>query len=61
MKPDFIKSEADYKASLARIEEIFDAAPNTPDSHELDLLTTLVESYEVKVYPIDLPEKSCSN
>ena len=29
MIPKLIKTEAEYKAALARIEEIFDARPNT--------------------------------
>jgi len=57
MKLNIIESEADYKSALARIEEIFDAVPNTQAGIELDLLVTLVESYESKMYPIDLPER----
>ena len=29
--------------------------PNTPEFDELDILTTLVEAYEEKHYPIALP------
>lgn len=43
-----IRSEADYKAVLARIEEIFNAKPGTPDGEELDRLVTLVERYEMR-------------
>jgi HTH-type transcriptional regulator/antitoxin HigA len=56
MQPRLIKTEADHAAALARIEELFAAAPGTPEGDELDLLVTLVELYEEKAYPIDLPD-----
>ncbi len=55
MKPKLIKTDSDHKAALARIEAIFDAKPGTPAGDELDLLTTLVELYEEKTFPINLP------
>ena len=55
MKPKLIKTEADHQAALARIEAIFDAKPGTPEGDELDLLSTLVEMYEEKAFPIRLP------
>ena len=56
MKAKLIKSKKDYETALARIEEIFAAKPGTPEGDELDLLVTLVEIYEEKEYPIDLPD-----
>jgi len=56
MKPKLIKNENDYEAALARIEEIFDARPDTPEGDELDLLVTLVEMYESIRFPVDLPD-----
>ena len=56
MKPKLIKTKSDYEASLARIEEIFDAKPGTPEGEELDLLVTLSALYEEKEFPIDLPD-----
>jgi HTH-type transcriptional regulator/antitoxin HigA len=56
MKPKIIKTKKDYKAALARIDEIFDAAPGTPEGDELELLSTLVELYESKAFPIELPD-----
>lgn len=55
MTPKLIKTEADHKEALARIEEIFDAKPGTPEGDEFELLVTLVEMYEEKAFPIDLP------
>ncbi len=45
-----------YEATLKRIEALMDAELNTPDGDELDLLTTLVEIYEEKHFPIGLPD-----
>src|SRR6202011_3054943 len=51
MKPKVIKTEAEYKATLARIEAIFDAKPGTAKGDELELLLLLVETYEDQTYP----------
>ncbi len=51
-----IRTEEDYEAALARIEEIFDAEPNTPAADELEILASLVEVYERTNYPIELPD-----
>lgn len=51
-----IRTEADYERALAEIERLFDAAPNTPESDRLDVLTTLVEAYEMHHYPIPEPD-----
>ncbi len=51
-----IKTEEDYHRALARIDELMDAEPNTPEGDELELLVTLVELYEEKKYPIDMPD-----
>ena len=37
-----IRTEADYDAAVARIGELMDAAPGTPEGEELDLLGDLV-------------------
>jgi len=51
-----IKTEADYDAALAEIEQLFAAEPDTPDGDRLDLLTTLVEAYEAHMHPIAAPD-----
>ena len=50
-----IKTDDDLRAALARIDEIFDAEPGTPESDELDVLAVLVERYEDDHYPIGPP------
>jgi HTH-type transcriptional regulator / antitoxin HigA len=51
-----IKSEADYKLALKRLEEIFDALIGTSESDEADILGVLVDEYEKKHYPIEAPD-----
>ena len=51
-----IKSEANYDSALAVIDNLMGAAPNTPESDELEILVTLVEAYEAKHWPIDAPD-----
>src|SRR5210317_258926 len=54
LKP--IKTEADYRAALKRLEEIFDAKIGTPESDELEILGLMVDNYENKHYPIEAPD-----
>jgi HTH-type transcriptional regulator/antitoxin HigA len=51
-----IKNEDDYQAALREIENLFDAAPDTPEGDRLEVLTTLVEAYEERHYSIPLPD-----
>lgn len=51
-----IKSEADYKLALRRLEEVFDAPVGTSESDEADVLGILVDEYEKKHYPIEAPD-----
>jgi antitoxin component HigA of HigAB toxin-antitoxin module len=46
-----IRSEIDYQQALQEIESL----PNTPEFDRLDVLSTLVESYEKRHFPIELP------
>ena len=55
-----IKNEKQYKAMMARIDEIFlSTDENTPADDprllELDLLSSLVEEYEQEHFPIETP------
>ena len=42
--------------SIKRIEELWGARRDTSEGDEFDLLCTLVESYEMKHYPIAPPD-----
>jgi len=51
-----IKTKANYQAALKEIEMLMDAKPRTPKGDRLEVLVTLVEAYEAKHYPLDLPD-----
>lgn len=51
-----IKTEQDYQMALQRLEEIFDAKPNSKEGDELEILSILIEKYESKNFPIDMPD-----
>jgi HTH-type transcriptional regulator/antitoxin HigA len=51
-----IRSPADYEATLDEIAALMSAEPGTPEADRLDVLTTLVEAYEVANYPMDPPD-----
>ena len=50
-----IRSEADYEAAIARIDDLMDAQSGTPEGEELDVLTDRVELYEAKHVPMGFP------
>ena len=52
-----IKTDADYRAVLKEIEMLMTAEPDTAEGEKLDVLVTLVEAYEKKHYPLDLPDQ----
>ena len=53
-----IRTEEDYQAALREVSAYFDnePAPGTTDGDRFEILLTLVEAYEAKHYPIDLPD-----
>ena len=51
-----IKTDADYRAALKEIETLMSARSDSPEGEKLDVLATLVEAYEHKHYPLDLPD-----
>jgi HTH-type transcriptional regulator / antitoxin HigA len=56
MKIKPIKTEADYEAALKEVEHLFNIKPGTPGADRLEILTTLIESYEEKHCSIPLPD-----
>ena len=50
-----IRTEADYAAALARVDELMDAEFGTPEGEELAVLVDLVELYESKHVPMEPP------
>ena len=53
-----IRTEKDYRAALRVVSTLVDQdpSPETPEGERLDVLSTLIEAYERKHHPIDLPD-----
>ncbi|ORE90239.1 hypothetical protein [Aurantimonas sp. 22II-16-19i] len=53
-----IRGEADYDWALAEIEHYFRDEPErgTPEAGRFDVLSSLIEAYEAKVWPIEAPD-----
>jgi HTH-type transcriptional regulator/antitoxin HigA len=53
-----IKTDDDYKAALREVSAFFDnePVPGSAEGDRFEVLITLVEAYETKHYPIDLPD-----
>ena len=51
-----IRNEKDHRKALTRLEALWEAAPNTPEYDELEVLTTLVDAYEEQHHPIAPPD-----
>lgn len=51
-----IKTDTDYRAALKEVETLMMAEPNTPEGEKLDILVTLIEAFERKHFPLDLPD-----
>ena len=51
-----IRNRRDYEAALRVIETLMTAKAGTAEGDRLDVLTTLVEAYEAKHFPLDLPD-----
>lgn len=51
-----IKTKRDYRRALKEIEGLMDAKRGSPEGDRLDVLVTLVEAWEARHYPLDLPD-----
>ncbi len=51
-----VKTDADYQTALKEIESLMAAEPDTPDGEKLDVMVTLIEAYEAKHFPMELPD-----
>ena len=47
-----IRTEQDYEDALQEITQLFNAPVGSPEADRLDVLTTLVEAYELQHYPM---------
>lgn len=51
-----VRNEIDYQATLAEIDQLFNATPDTPEDARLEVLLTWVEAYEEVHYPLNMPD-----
>ncbi len=51
-----IRTRRDHRRALKEIEGLMNTRRGTPEGDRLDVLVTLVEAWEAKHYPIDLPD-----
>lgn len=56
MKIKPIKTEQDYEKALDRLDAIFDAAPDTKEGDEAEVLSMLIDNYENIYHPIEAPD-----
>lgn len=52
-----IRTDQDYRAALKEVSALFDhePEPGTPEGDRFDVMVTLIEAYESKRFPVDLP------
>ena len=52
-----IHTDQDYRAALKQVSVLFDnePEPGTPEGDYFDVMVTLIEAYEAKQFPVDLP------
>ena len=55
-----IRDEPAYREALQEIAVLMETDPalGTPEGDRLDVLSTLVEAYEARTFPMDLPDPS---
>ncbi len=51
-----IRTNEDYQSTLREVESLMSAELGTPEGERLDVLVTLVEAYERRHFPLDLPD-----
>jgi HTH-type transcriptional regulator/antitoxin HigA len=51
-----IKSDSDYRSALVEVEGLMMSGPDTPEGEKLDVMITLIEAYEAKHFPMELPD-----
>lgn len=52
-----IHTDEDYRAAIKNVSVLFDnePEPGTPEGDYFDIMITLIEAYESKRFPVDLP------
>lgn len=55
-EPKPIRNEADYELALEAMRNLWGAQPGTPERDRLGVWATLVDDYETRHFPIDMPD-----
>ncbi|WP_223488036.1 type II toxin-antitoxin system HigA family antitoxin [Pseudomonas sp. A-RE-19] len=52
-----IHTDEDYRTALKNVSALFnnEPEPGTPEGDYFDIMITLIEAYEAKQFPVDLP------
>lgn len=52
-----IRSDSEYRTALKEVSALFDCEPEpgTPEGDAFEVMLTLIEAYETKHFPVDLP------
>ncbi|ATP50898.1 transcriptional regulator [Pseudomonas putida] len=58
MKIRPIRTDDEYRAALKEVSPLFDnePEPGTADGDAFEVMITLIEAYEAKHFPVDLPD-----
>lgn len=51
-----IRNDADLHAAFQRLELVYQAQEDTPESDEMEILVTLIEAYENKYFPMGVTD-----
>ena len=51
-----LTTEKEYNKALDRLNDIFDAKPNSKEGQEAGVLALLIEDYEEKYYKVESPD-----
>jgi HTH-type transcriptional regulator/antitoxin HigA len=51
-----IRTKTDHRAALREVEQYWNAEPGMPSGDRVDVLVTLIETYEAKHFPIPAPD-----
>lgn len=56
VEPRPIRNSSDYELALGQMKNLWAAASGTPERDRLDVWATLVDDYESRHFPIDVPD-----
>lgn len=58
METVLVRTKRDYLRTLKEVEGLMAAKHGTPEGDRLDLLVALVEAWEARHNPLDLPDQT---